>query len=157
MAAMRSRALRVLALGILFAGSAAASFAIARPTLASAAIRAVPGSMCKLTNPIVPGGGGGFDCGVPTGSDVNDGLFSRYYFDFYPSASNAQLVATKTSTSGSYYQDYLMVAVSTLTPSVPNERGVNAVNTKLAPSSWDYITLKLQGVDGTLGVGVLTN
>lgn len=148
---MPLRARPVLALGALFAGCAAASFAIARPTLASAAIRAVPAAACQ-TAP------GNVSCGVTTGSDFNDGTFSRYYFDFYPLAGqNVQLVATKRSTSGSYYQDYLMVGAASLTPGVPNERSVTAVNTKLAPSSWDYVVLVILDASSALGVGILTN
>jgi hypothetical protein len=148
---MRLRARSVLALGVLFAGGAAASFAVARPTLASAAARAVPAAACQSAS-------GNFTCGVPTGSDFNDGTFSRFYFDFYPLAGqNVQLVATKTSTAGSYYQDYLLVGAATMTPGVPNERSVTAVNTKLVPSSWDYVVLYMLGTNGALGVGILTN
>jgi hypothetical protein len=150
----RRRALRSAALGLVFGGSALSAFIVARPTIAAAASRSVPIGACTATGVI---GSIDYECPITTGSDLSTATYNRYYFDFYSvPGGNVQLVAVKRSYAGTYYQDYLMVASGSLTPGA-NDKTLIAVNTKLAPSVWDYVTLEMLGTGGGIGVAVLTN
>lgn len=151
---LRRRVLRSAALGLVFMGSALSAFIVARPTLAAAgAARAVPASACAASPP----GGATVICPLVTGTDISTALFNRFFFDFSPNpGNNVQLVARKYSTTGTSYQDYLMVAAPTLVDGF-NERFVMAVNTKVLPSVWDYVELWVNGASRVLGVAVYTN
>jgi hypothetical protein len=152
---LRRRVLRSAALGLVFTGSALSAFIVARPTIAAAAARAVPANACIAT---ASGSTTDYTCPIVTGSDISTAMFNRYYFDFAAvPGGNVQLVARKTSTSWTSYQDYLMVASTALVAGAANEKFLMAVNTKLAPSVWDYVEVRMLGTGGALGVAILTN